>query len=190
MANNFIGEIVKPKGAVEIVVKDCEGNIKFGGKGPSANSLSAMYRQQFACLIVTTQQGASSDMAWPGNLIAITSDLITAGTDYTKNGGGIYVVNTDNAKTQLACTINPSSPSADANRFPPSAYSFYAVNSFSIQGTNQFYDDGVAKNFWIAPDDGAIVAQDYYIASHEPTAGQFNYSSGDTITVNWTISIT
>ena len=62
------------------------------------------------------------------------------------------------------------------------------INSLVIQGTNSLYDDGTMSAFALGTNvnTDTAFAENYF--EHNPDT--FEYSAGDTITVNWTISVT
>ena len=164
MANKFIGDkdfgVV---GKVHTIVKKPDGEIRF--ELEQHNSVQADLKNRLCAAIKLGTFNAISNFATVDGSV----------TTNWSNRDGILVFNTANSNqdgTLLKCVAT------NAN----------TVNSLVIQGTNSLFDDSTMSAFCLGTsvDSNTKFNSNYFI--HEPD--QFAYSSGDTITVNWTISIT
>ena len=185
MGNDFVSDNLAGKGAVSVVIKDKNGNDKVRYDGPHPNTIGAVpLANIYALCFVGTTTGVGAKPL-PVALTNMTTDPAEY-TNVTK--GGIFVLNDGGGKTLLAASsLNNTLTDTVITSRPWFPGTVLYSNSITLSASNSFYDNGTVSAFALAPNAGAIEQKSAF-ANHTPTAGTFAYSSGDTITVNWTVS--
>jgi hypothetical protein len=162
MGNKFVGKDHGIVGRVKTIVRDKNGELRHSVEDHNDVEPLLKYRLNHA-IMTGTFEGMSDFLG------AATS----ATSDWTGNDG-IMVFNTANTTgdgTLLACaaTANPIN------------------NSIAVSGENSLYDSNTLSYFAL----GANVGTDTNMTNYfTHTFTPFAYSAGDTITVNWTVSVT
>jgi len=164
MGNKFVDDKdFNVIGIVHVICKKPDGEIRFEGK--SKNTVKDALKFNLCNAI----KG--------GTFPAISNYATTHGSTFTDwaSRDGIMVFNSANTTedgTLLKCV------STGAN----------SINSMVIQGTNSLFDDSTMTLFAMGTSVNTDTAFDTNFFEHPDL--DFAYSSGDTITVNWTVSVT
>ena len=168
MKNKFLNsnngvETLIVKGKVHTIVKDANGETRY--EYIDHNSATTLIKAVLAHAVCAGTMNAMDSFMTTGAASAATWDAFD----------GIVVhktASTDTSGTLLACAVTANS----------------TTNQLIMSGSNGLYDDNTMARFVMGTsfDDGVGAVGAYF--EHEPT--EFEYSNGDTITVNWTVSVT
>ena len=163
MGNKFVNDDFKVVGKVQTIVRDKNGSLRH--EAVNYNTVQADLKNRLCAAIKLGTFAAISDYA-------TTDGSVT--TKWTAKDG-ILVFN-NAATTEDGTLLRCYSTAANT------------INSLVIQGTNSLFDDGTMSIFALGTSVNTDTAFDSNYFVHAPDT--FEYSNGDTITVNWTISVT
>ncbi|MAE81526.1 MAG: hypothetical protein CMB80_02230 [Flammeovirgaceae bacterium] len=184
MANKFIDDQLGSSGQIAIDIKRADGSISHM-RSKNKTSKAFIFR-------IIKQIVYAGDPAPVENFgVLCTQDSLYSAT----NRGGIYCFNQAGDHTLLNITAKTQNTArgylgyriGTSNNFP----NIIAVaDSVALYGSNSFYDNGTLSYFNLGGDNlWSITYLNQYFASHAPTAGAFEYSAGDTITVSWSLAM-
>ena len=161
MKNKFVTPAVH--GRMHVRVEKPNGEVRF--EYENDNEVLAALKQRL-CGAMTLGTFAAMD-----NLMATGGSVVT--DMHGKDGIAVFNTADDNADgTLLAC----QKTHADN------------TNRFIISGSNSLFDNNTMDRFVMGFSFNTDEAFDAEYFAHAPT--DFAYSDGDTITVNWTVSVT
>jgi hypothetical protein len=185
MANEFIDDQLGSSGQIAIDIKRADGSTSHM-RSKNKTSKAFIFR-------IIKQIVYAGDPAPVENFgVLCTQDSLYSAT----NRGGIYCFNQAGDHTLLNITSYTDAATvlgylqyrvSTDNNFPKI---IATQNSVALYGSNSFYDNGTLSYFYLGGDNlYSIATVSQYFASHAPTAGAFEYSAGDTITVSWTLAM-
>tara|TARA_Y100000593_G_scaffold59473_1_gene110326 strand:+ start:216 stop:722 length:507 start_codon:yes stop_codon:yes gene_type:complete len=168
MKNKFLNsnngvETLIVKGKVHTIVKDSKGEVRY--EYVDHNDATTLIKAVLAHAVCAGTMNAMDSFLGAGAASAASWE----GYD------GIVVhktASTDTSGTLLACAVTANS----------------TTNQLIMSGSNQLYDDNTMDRFVMGTSFQTGVGAVGAYFEHSPT--DFEYSNGDTITVNWTVSVT
>ena len=163
MNNDFIGDKVLVIGRVRTIVKTADGEIRFSKE--SNNNATDDVKNVLANAIVA------------GTIEKISDFIATGGASGASWDGkdGIFVFSSDATNTNATLLAAGITASTD-------------TNSLKVTASNSLFNAGTMRRFVLGHNFSTTAGNGGAYFEHTP--GDFAYSSGDTITVNWTVSVT
>ena len=163
MGNKFVDGNVNVQGRVKTVVRGPKGELKYSAD--EHNDAVDLVKNVLANAIVAGTLPKISDMMTTG----VASGAAWNGSD------GVFIMSedaTNSNATLLAGAITAAT----------------STNVLSVTASNSLFNTGTMSRFCLGHDFSTALGIGAIYFEHEP--GSFAYSSGDTITVNWTVSVT